>query len=219
MIAAAAASGTILSIDHTRRWRPRYVHARELIRQGEIGAVQRIVGWLGGPRAMLFRNGTHLIDTALMLAESEPEWVFGELDPGFERYFEYRGDGGRDPAGDPGGSVYLHLKSGARALLSISKRTPAGFALEVHGERGRLCVSDSELVVHLDGAARRVEPPPYRLVDIPAGIDELIRKLDGEPVDLACPPSSAREVLQVLLGILMSHSLGNIRVNLADMTP
>ena len=217
MIAAAEASGTILSIDHTRRWRANYVHARELIRQGEIGGVQRILGWLGGPRSMLFRNGTHLIDTVLLLTNDEPEWVFAELDAGFEEYFEYQGDGGRDPAGDPGGSLYLHLRSGARALLSISKNTPPGFGLELFGERGRLRVSDTELVLCVDGAERRVPVPPYRLVDIPAGIDELVRKLNGEPVELSCPPATARAVLRILLGALKSQERGNARVNLADI--
>ena len=207
----------VMSIDHTRRWRANYVHPRQLVRQGEIGAVQRILGWLGGPRSMLFRNGSHLIDTVLLLTGDEPEWVFAELDAGFEEYVEYRGDGGRDPAGDPGGSLYLHLRSGARALLSISKNTPPGFGLELFGERGRLRVSDNELVLNVAGAERRVQVPPYRLVDIPAGIDELIRKLNGEPVELACPPTTAREVLRILLAALKSQERGGTRVNLADI--
>ncbi|MGV3720014.1 MAG: Gfo/Idh/MocA family protein, partial [Actinomycetota bacterium] len=51
MIAAAAESGTFLSIDHTRRWQPRYQHARECLRVGEIGEVLHVVGTLGGARA------------------------------------------------------------------------------------------------------------------------------------------------------------------------
>ena len=62
MIAACETNGVPISIDHTRRWWPAYHRARKAIREGAIGGVRRIVAHMGGPRAMLFRNGTHLID-------------------------------------------------------------------------------------------------------------------------------------------------------------
>ena len=63
---------------------PTYDVAREAIRSGSIGEVQRIVATLGGPRAMMFRNGTHLVDGVCFFADSEPKWVFAELEPGYE---------------------------------------------------------------------------------------------------------------------------------------
>ena len=43
MIAACEANGVVLSVDHTRRWRPIWHQARSLIRSGEVGALRRIV--------------------------------------------------------------------------------------------------------------------------------------------------------------------------------
>lgn len=218
MIAAAQDSGTLLSIDHTRRWQPLYQHARKCLRVGDVGEIRRVVGTLGGPRAMLFRNGTHLIDTILMLVESAPEWVFAELDPGFEQYGEYRGDGGRDPASEPGGSGYIHFQNGVRAFVNASKGTIPGFSIEVFGSMGRLELSDREVVLYRDdGTQQSLQPPVPPKVGIAAGVDELVRCLAGEPVELSSPPTSSREVLRVILGMLQSQVRGNVRVELAEL--
>ena len=65
-------------------------------------AARQIVVESGGPRAMLFRNHTHTIDFLNYFAESDPTWVWAELEPGFESYgTTYTGDGGRDPSTEP----------------------------------------------------------------------------------------------------------------------
>lgn len=220
MIEAARAAGTTLSIDHTRRWRPLYQEAREHLRAGIIGRVTRVVGTLGGPRAMLFRNGTHLIDTVMMLVESDAEWVFAELDEGFEQYFAYGGDGGRDPNSDPGVSAYIHFRGGARAFINASKGTPKGFQIDLFGEIGRMSISDvGGAVVQLDGRSQQLLIPERHPVDVAAGVQELLQKLDGAPAALACPPELGREVLLVMLAMLRSQELGNKRVALSEVAP
>ncbi len=215
MIAAARAAGVLLAVNHTRRWYPLYNHVRERVRAGEIGKLTRIVGYMGGPRAMLFRNGSHLVDTVLMLVESRPEWVWAELDPGFEDYFTYRGDGGRDPAGDPGATAYLHFENGARAFLCASKDTPKGFALDLYGDRGQIHVSDLDgAILTVEGRSQRLVEPQMRLTGTAAGIDELLRCLKGEVTELSCPPEQGRLVLEVLLGFLRSQELGHRPVKL-----
>jgi len=204
-------------VDHTRRWMPLYAMVRERLRAGAIGRVRRVVATLGGPRAMLFRNGTHLIDTLLMLVESDPEWVFAELDEGFEEYFTYRGDGGRSPELEPGASGYIHFRNGVRAFLNASKGTPPGFGLELFGEGGRLTVSDAEgAALYHEGRREPLREPKYRLAGVAAGIDELIRRLEGTCSEVACPPREARKTLQIMLGMLASQERGNARVGISD---
>ena len=121
--------------------------AREAIRSGSIGAVQRIVATLGGPRAMMFRNGTHLVDGVCFFADSEPEWVFGELEPGYDHYDRYLGDGGRDPATDPAVSGYVHFRNGVRAFVNVNKsQFAASFTFQVYGETGMLDVHNSRVI-------------------------------------------------------------------------
>ena len=116
MIAACAANDTLLSVDHTRRWWPLWRRSKELIAEGAIGPVQYIIGTLTGPRAMLFRNGTHLLDTVCYFADAQPAWVVADLEPGYEDYTEYRGDGGHDPGTEPAANAYIHFENGVNGF-------------------------------------------------------------------------------------------------------
>ena len=213
MIAACEANGVPISIDHTRRWWPAYHRARKAIREGAIGGVRRIVAHMGGPRAMLFRNGTHLIDGVCFFAESEPEWVFAELDEGFEDYFSYRGDGGRSPAGDPGGSGYVHFKNGVRALVNASKGQASGFCLEIIGEEGRLDVENTVTLSTGVGRSELLDLPPHMITGIPAYIEELIGVIENSG-ELLSPASEGKKVVEIIVGFLKSQERGNVRVDL-----
>ena len=117
MIQATEVAGVPMSINHTRRWYDVSQYVKTAIASGEFGRVTHIHALTTGPRAMLFRNGTHLIDIATFFADGEPVWVSGFLDPGHEAYGPvYAGDGGRDPAFDPGGSELVKFNNGV--LLS-----------------------------------------------------------------------------------------------------
>ena len=66
IIQACEDNRAVITVEHTRRYLPMWIQAREEIRRGAIGKLSTIVGTLGGPRAMLFRNGTHIIDAICM---------------------------------------------------------------------------------------------------------------------------------------------------------
>ncbi|MBT7101455.1 Gfo/Idh/MocA family oxidoreductase, partial [Candidatus Poribacteria bacterium] len=107
MIEAVRDSGAVLSVDHTRRWQPLWRRAYERVTQDDaIGPVRCVIGALNGPRAMLFRNGTHLIDAICWFAGGSPDWVFAHLEDGYEEYDAYAGDGGHVPATEPAVSGY-----------------------------------------------------------------------------------------------------------------
>lgn len=218
MIAACRQHTVPLLIDHTRRWYPEFVEARRLIRAGAVGALRRIVATLGGPRAMLFRNGTHLVDTVCFFAESEPEWVVGELDDEHRNYGpRYAGDGGRDPATDPGGSGYVHFQNGIRAFINASKGTITNFELDLIGESGRIRIGThvAEVWRQLERGqppvVTQLRPPHTTRGDMVAAIDELIGLIErgGEGSSTG---EDGRRVLSILLGILQSSAAGGVRV-------
>ena len=62
MIAACERSGTILCINHQRRWDDRYHGIRRLVDAGEIGKLQAVQIHFGGGR--LCRGGSHAFDLA-----------------------------------------------------------------------------------------------------------------------------------------------------------
>jgi len=217
MIAACAARGVPLLIDHSRRWYPEWVEARELVRRGAIGQLRRITATLGGPRAMLFRNGTHLVDAICYFAESDPLWVVGELDDEHRGYGpRYAGDGGRDPATDPGGSAYVHFANGVRAFVNASKGTAQNFELDLVGERGRLRIGThvGELWRVDDGrpVVSQLPRPRTTRADLVAAIDELVRLIEqgGTPTSGG---QDGRRALSILLGILQSSAAGGKRID------
>ncbi len=149
MIAAAEANGVLLSIEHTRRWNASYLKAREIIRSGEIGPLRTIVCEQFSRRAMLFRNGTHLLDMICFYAEANPWWLVSELEEGFEHFTEYKGDGGKDPAVDPYASAYIRFDNGVRSFYNAYK-------VDFPGSRFALTCEDG---THRDFRPGRIPDP------------------------------------------------------------
>ena len=218
MIAAAEANNVLLSIEHTRRWYPSYLQAREMIRSGEMGRLRTIVCDQFGTRAMMFRNGTHMIDMMCFFAEANPEWLVSELEPGFEHFTEYKGDGGHDPATDPYASAYIHFDNGVRAFYNCHKMAFNGSKFSLTCENGRIEISDQKFEVITQQEPRwwshaTVPVEPYIAIRQIGAVSELIHVLENGGT-LVSPAREARKTLQIMLGILDSHHTGNARVNL-----
>ena len=216
MIEAVERNNTILSIDHTRRWMPLWRHTKEaVVDGGEIGTVQYIIGTLNGGRAMLFRNGTHMIDAICYYANSEPEWVFAELEAGYEDYSEYRGDGGHKPETEPSASGYIHFKNGVRGYYAGgSKNTPAPtFRLEIVGETGYVLIDNTKADLVRGEESEPIVPPAWPVEGIPAGVQELVQLVDkgGEP---RSPARTAHQVVEIMIGFLESQRQGNAKISI-----
>ncbi len=214
MIEAVERNNVVLSIDHTLRWMPLWVRTGELVREGAIGPVQNIIGTLNGPRAMLFRNGTHLIDAICNFAESTPAWVFAELEAGYEDYAEYCGDGGHEPKTEPSAHGYIHFANGVRAVFTGGpKTTPVGTRLEIVGTDGYIIISNKAATLFTGDRAEVVEPPVWPVEGIPAGMRELVDVVArGGP--LTAPGRTGHVVVEIIMGFLESQRRGNARVDL-----
>jgi predicted dehydrogenase len=218
MIAIVEERDIVVSVNHTRRWMPQYVTAREAVRSDAIGELVHVIGHLGGERAMLWRNHSHLIDLLSYYAEGNPEWVFAELEPGFEAYgTRYRGDGGRDPGLEPGTNAYVAYDNGVRAFLSGVKRATPMLSVDLIGTTGRILVDERQAVVQQPGETGTVSQllqPRFTMGGMQAAIQDLITALEtgGEP---QCPPREARKTVAIIEAILRSQAAGNARVPVA----
>lgn len=218
MIAAAAQYNVLLSIEHTRRWAPQFHTARELIRSGELGPLRSITSNMYSPRSMLFRNGTHMVDMIGFFAEAEPQWVFAELEEGFDHFTEYKSDGGHDPATDPAATAYIHYTNGVRAIYHSMKVTMPGSQFELLCDKGRIEVSDRELVLirgesHYAWSRTTLPAGEYLQTHQLGAVAELIQVLENGG-ELISPAPAARQAVAVMLAMLKSHAEGNVRVNL-----
>jgi hypothetical protein len=172
---------------------------------------------LGGPRAMLFRNGTHLVDAVCSFAEADPAWLVGELDDEHRAYGpRYAGDGGRDPATDPGGSAYIHFANGVRAFVNASKRTMGNFELDLVGETGRLRLGATVAEIWRPGeggnTVGRIGAPETTKGDMVAAIEEIIGMFEDGRAGTSTG-ADGRRTLSILLGILQSSAAGGRRVD------
>ncbi len=220
MLEACERNNTVLSVDHTRRFMPYWHRIREIVDDGAIGPVQNIVGILNGERAMLFRNGTHIIDLMCWFADADPEWVFGELEAGYEDYTEYRGDGGHVPASEPGAHGYIHFSNGVRGVYIGGPKTtpPPKVRFEVVGTDGYLTVNATIAGTRCT-LTKDEQTSLLELGEEGAGpgiglsVQDVIHAVDEGRAPL-CPGSVAKKVVDVMLGILESQRLGNVRVDL-----
>lgn len=218
MIAAAEASKVLLSIEHTRRWSPSFHAARGLIQSGELGALRGIIANIYSSRSMLFRNGTHIVDVICFFADSEPQWVFAELEEGFDHFTEYKSDGGHDPATDPAASAYIRFANGVRAYYNGLKIPMPGSQFELVCEQGRIEVSDRSVEViqapsHYQWARANVPVDDYMQSYQLGAVAELVQVLERGGT-LISPAREARKTLEIMLAMLRSHELGNVRINL-----
>ena len=217
MLAAVRERGVVMTVNHTRRWMPSYVAAREAVRAGKIGTLAQVVVHFGGPRAMLFRNHSHFLDLICFFAESDPEWVVAELEPGFEDYgTEYRGDGGRDPALEPGVNAYVAFRNGVRGFLAGWKRGVPEVGVDLIGASGRVHVDDASAVLIRPGDDGVAIRPQATLAGMQAAVVDLIAALEtGRPTQ--SPPEEARKTVVLMTAILESRAQGNVPVRLRSM--
>ena len=144
MVEVCQSAGVLLAVNHTRRWEPIYVRAKQLVQDGAIGRIEAIVGYYPGK---VFTMGTHLFDLMRFFG-GDVLWVCGQSP-------------NADVASNEEGSLSGQLRfcSGATgSIISGWDRTNHVFELDLVGSAGRLRLSG-------DGAAmdlwRFKESPRY----------------------------------------------------------
>lgn len=219
IIDAAKQTGVKTLINHTRRFDPLYRQTRRQIEAGAIGTVRHAIGLLAGPRAMLFRNGTHLVNTMMMFIPSEPAWIqaaYADVDSAHGA--GYHGDGGREPSLEPAVVATIGFVDGSRAVFNSNKEISGFFEVTVYGSGGSIVIGNARAERRRQVAGEgAVSQPLPRVIDakpaISNVIDDLIAMIehDHDPLPNLL---EARKTLEVLLAITESASQQGVRVNL-----
>jgi predicted dehydrogenase len=214
MIESIERHRVVVNVNHTRRWMPPHVAAREAIRGGAIGTLSQVTIHFGGLRAMLWRNHAHFIDIAAWYAESDPVWVMAELESGFDDYgTAYKGNGGADPSLEPGVNAYIAYANGVRAFIGGWKSVTRQVNVDLYGSEGRIHTNDQlGLIQTIEGGLGTTPIVPRASIGgMQAALEDLLVGIEtGREVQ--SPPREARKTVAVIEAILASQASGNVRV-------
>jgi predicted dehydrogenase len=199
MIQACEKSGSVLVINHNRRFSPDF---RELARRIAAGALgEPTGGWLSWGAGRLGNVGTHLIDAALMLTGSTVKSVSATLDLAGKP--DCRGPEFKDP----GGWGLMRLQNNSIIHIHAPDYSNSPLEIALHGTLGRAIVTGRK--VTLESWKSGPEVISMTSQDSGTSMDQAVREIvqwldDGTPV--CCPPEASRHTLEVILACHASHA-------------
>jgi predicted dehydrogenase len=206
MLEACRRSGTLLAINHNRRFHPAFRNLQAMIAAEELGRLTSIrLQWTTG---RLGNVGTHMIDAALMLTGQPIASVAGWLD------LTGRPDCRGSDFHDPGGWGVLRFEDGLTCFVDGPDFGHVPFEIAVHGTKGRAAWAAGSLTVWTDGRAPRVLPElPAGRTSMDVAVEELVAWLDGQS-PFPYPAEEARQTLEAIVAMHISHERGGINIPL-----
>lgn len=212
MLDACENSGTLLVVNHNRRFNPNYRDAQNRIANGELGELTSL--YLRWGTGRLGCVGTHLIDAARMLTGREVTGVCGMLDESEKP--DCRGPEFRDP----GGWGLFRMKGGLTGLINAPNQATGPPALIVEGTLGRIVTGSRTVNVEwFDGRAEVWPPDEGTTTSMDQCVCEITAWLDGSRAERGgCKfPVSAVDAiraLEIIVGLHLSHAAGGTWIDL-----
>ena len=195
-IQACRLHGTLLAVNHNRRWHPLWRDVRNEIAGGALGDVYHaMVHWSTG---RLGNVGTHAFDALRFLLGADARAVSGTLDP------KLRTDCRGEDYCDPGGWGIVDFSNGVKGFVHASQDARQPFLLRFVGSRGQVAVgSDTALFQPCDGPTRTLTVSPDRPSSMEVAVREIVRCVTdgGRP---ACAGEDGLAALEIIIGFHLS---------------
>lgn len=213
MVEACAAAGTLLLINHTRRFDPVLRFLRDEIAAGKLGKITQATAYY---TAGVFNTGTHTVDL-LRFFLGDVAWVMA-----------VENTSASHPAGDFNADGLIGFASGARAVLQVQEvKDYAIFTLHLYGQSGAAVIDRFGFEVERVHVRDCAEFSGYKELDVrnprwEGGsrsfmaplVEHVVACLDGreKPVSRG---EDGLAALQVLLALKESTETGGRRIELA----
>ncbi len=199
MVAAAQQAGSLLVINHNRRFHPHYRELAKRVRAGELGDLTG--AWLNWGTGRLGNVGTHFVDAILMLTGCMVQSVSATLDAA--RRPDCRGPEFRDP----GGWAMLRLDNGVMVHVHAPDYSNSPAEVILHGTLGRAVCSSGSVTIETWQGSRDTLPSVPR--DYGSSMDQAVREIvawldDGTPV--SCSADESLRTLEVIVACHASHA-------------
>lgn len=198
MIAACRASGSLLVINHNRRFHGQFRELQRRIAAGELGELTGV--WLQWGAGRLGNVGTHFIDAAMMLTGRRVQAVSATLDQTGRP--DCRGPEFRDP----GGWAMLRFERGLIGYVHAPDN-PAGPAeVTIQGTLGRARVAgDVAEIAWWNGQRETLPPTNGSTTSMDVAVQEIVAWLDDH-TPACCSAEDSVRTLEVILACHASHA-------------
>lgn len=197
MLAACEESGTLLVINHNRRFNPQYRRLREFIAAGKLGQITSASLQWGSGR--LGNVGTHMIDAVQMIVGQSVVAISGTLD------LTGRPDCRGSAFNDPGGWGMLRLESGLIVTVDAADEARVPAQITINGILGRAITGGSDVTVKFwGGESQTWSNPPDTGSSMDLAVEEIVQALaTGESFPWS--PGEAARTLEAIVGFHASH--------------
>lgn len=196
MLAACRSAGSLLVINHNRRFHPHFRELQHRIAAGELGELTGV--WLQWGTGRLGNVGTHFIDAAMMLTGRAVRAVSATLDPTGRpdcRGSEFR---------DPGGWAMLRFDGGLIGHVHAPDNPSGPAEIVVQGTLGRARVSGGVAEIETWTGGRHVLPPPS--AEAGSSMDQAVREIVGWLDNGDAVSGNTEESLRTLEVIVACHA-------------
>jgi predicted dehydrogenase len=195
MLSACAASGSLLVINHNRRFNPNFRCLRQLIADGGLGDLTSVTTqWSSG---RLGNVGTHVFDAVCMVTGRRVEAVSGMLD------LAGKPDCRGTDFSDPGGWGMLRLQGGLVATVDAADYGAVPMVIAFNGTKGRASGSEDEIRIDYGDGRTEVWDASQKTA-MTVAVEEIVAWLDsGQPFPYKA--ETAVHVLEAIAAFHLSH--------------
>ncbi|HVW37868.1 MAG TPA: Gfo/Idh/MocA family oxidoreductase [Pirellulales bacterium] len=197
MLAACRKSGSLLAINHNRRFQPHFRRLRSFVAEGGLGELTSVsIAWGSG---RLGNVGTHMFNAAAMLVGRRVEAVSAALD------LSQRPDCRGAAFQDPGGWGMLRYEEGLMGIFDAGDYSQAPAAITLNGANGRAIAGAGGVTLEFWDEHNEVWPNvggPETSMD--RAMAEIVAWLDGV-AEFADPAENSLHTLETIIACHASH--------------
>ena len=208
MLAACENAGSLLVINHNRRFDSNYRRLRDLIADGGLGEITSVnLQW---PSGRLGNVGTHNFDAVLMLTGSQIEAVSGTLD------LAGKPDCRGPEFQDPGGWGIMRLTNGAMVTVDAADFATTPYLTTINGTLGQARSGPFKtefMLDYMDGTSETWGKPPAGPSAMDVCVGEIVAWLDNV-APFSYPAEQALLTLEAIVGFQASHAHKGVWVEL-----
>lgn len=206
MVEACASAGSLLVLNHQRRFNSNCRRLRDFIASGALGELTSVNLQWGNGR--IGNVGTHMIDGLMMLTGRKVERVSGHLDRAGKP--DCRGS----EFTDPGGWGVLILEGNLRVTVDAPDYATTPPCITLNGTLGRALTNQNEVDIEWwDGRVEKWDAPPRTPSGMDRAVEEIVDYLD-EGGEFSYPTEEGRLTFEAIVGMHASDAKGGTFVDL-----